>query len=103
MEHDPFHPNVFHQPSYNLQMYEEFILTTSVFPLVYLNDLYCDYFLFHTPGKQDHLTVNIHFNLIISMEYTLKKFTYSNSRETMTFHLGKLFSRYHIGLDTILD
>ena len=63
MECDPFHPNIFHQPSYELGMYEEYILTSSIFPLVYLNNLYCDYFLFHTSGKQDHLTVNIHFQL----------------------------------------
>ena len=24
---------------------------------------YCNFFLFHTPGKQDHLTINIHFQL----------------------------------------
>ena len=38
MEHDLFHPNIFHQPSYYLWMYEEYILTTSILPLVYLND-----------------------------------------------------------------
>ena len=65
MEHNLFHTNVFHQPSYNLllQMYKRYILTTTRFPLVYLNDPYCNFFLFHTPGKQDHLTVNIHFQL----------------------------------------
>ena len=66
MEHDLFDPNFFHQPSYNLQMYEEYILTTSIFPLVYLNDPYCDYSIFHTPGKQDILQSMSFFNLIIS-------------------------------------
>ena len=54
-EHNPFHPNLFHQPSYNLWLYEEYILTTLIFPLVYLNEPYCDYSIFHTPGKKDHL------------------------------------------------
>ena len=44
-------------------MYEEYILTTTRFPLVYYIDPYCDFFLFHTPGKQDDLTVNVHFQL----------------------------------------
>ena len=39
------------------------------------------------------------FNSIISMEYIPKKLTYSNSKETMTFHLGTLFSRKHIRLN----
>ena len=37
-EHDLLYTYVFHQPSYNLQMYEECILTTTRFPLVYYND-----------------------------------------------------------------
>ena len=44
-------------------MYKEYILTTSIFSLVYLNDPYCDYFVFLIPGKQDHLTIDIHFQL----------------------------------------
>ena len=63
MEHNLFHPNFFHQPSCNVWMYEEYILTTSIFPLVYLNDPYCDYSIFHTPRKKDHLTINIPFQL----------------------------------------
>ena len=38
MEHDLLYTNIFHQPSYDLQMYEEYILTTTRFPLVYLNE-----------------------------------------------------------------
>ena len=62
-EFNPFHPNFFHQPSYNLWMYKGYILTASIFPLVYLNYLYCDYSIFHTPGKKDHLTINVCFQL----------------------------------------
>ena len=63
MEHDQLYPNIFHQPSYNLQMYEEYIWTTTRFPLVYDNNPIYDFFIFYTPGKQDNLTVNIHFQL----------------------------------------
>ena len=62
-EHDLLYTNVFHQPSYNLQMYNEYIKSTTRFPLVYLNEPYCNFFLFHTPGKQDHLTIDVHFQL----------------------------------------
>ena len=99
MEHNPFYPNFFHQHSYSLQMYEEYIMTTSIFPLVYLNDPYCDYSLFHAPGKQDHLTVNINFQLDCLNGIQTEKSTYSNSKEKMTFHLGTLSSRYHITLN----
>ena len=62
-EYDQFYSNVFHQPFYNLQMYKEYIFTTIGFPLVYDNDLKYNFFIFHPPGKQDHLTVDIHFQL----------------------------------------
>ena len=83
-EHDLFHPNIFHQPSYNLQMYKEYILTNIIIPLIYLNDPYCNYFLFHIPGKQDHLTVNVHFQLnylngIYTEEVCLLKFKRNNN------------------------
>ena len=55
--------SIFHQPSYNLQLYEEYILTMTRFPLVYYNDPNCNFFLFDTPAKQDHLTINIHFQI----------------------------------------
>ena len=51
MEHYLLYPNIFHQPSYNVQMYEEYILTTTRFPLVYDNDPKYDFFIFHSPGK----------------------------------------------------
>ena len=82
-EHNMFHLNVFNQPSYNLQMYKEYILTTSLLPLVYHNNPCCDCFLFYTPGKQDHLIVNVHFQLnylnrIHTEEVNLLKFKRNN-------------------------
>ena len=62
-EFNLFHPNFFHQPSYNLCMYKKYILTTSIFPLVYLDYPYFDYSILHTPGKKDHLTINVLFRL----------------------------------------
>ena len=44
-------------------MYKEYILTIIRFPLVYNNNPKCDFFILHPPGKQDHLTVDIHFQL----------------------------------------
>ena len=44
-------------------------------------------------GKQASTFI---FNAITSTEYTPRKLTYSNSKETMTFHLGTLSSRYHM-------
>ena len=63
MEHNQLYPNIFHQPSYNLQMYEKYILTTTRFSLVYYSNPNCNVFLFHTPGKLDDLTININFQL----------------------------------------
>ena len=72
-------PPTFH----SLQMYEEYILTTTRFPLVYYNNPYYNFFLFHTPGKQDHLTISIHFQLdylnrIHTEEVDLLKFKRNN-------------------------
>ena len=83
MKCDLFHPNIFHQLSYSLQMYEGYILTTTGFPLVYLNDPFGNYHIDHTPGKQDHITINILFqlnylNLIHTKEVDLLKFKQNN-------------------------
>ena len=98
-EFNPSHPNFFHQPSYNLWMYEEYILTTSRFPLVYLYDptVIAPYSM-HLERKTILLSMSF-FNLTISTEYKLKKLIYSNSKETMTSHLGTLSSRYHTVLN----
>ena len=38
-------------------------MSTTSFPSQTFNETGCDYFLFHTPGKKDHITVNIHYLL----------------------------------------
>ena len=44
-------------------MFERYTLSTTSFPLQTFDETGCDYFLFHTPGKKDHITVNIHYSL----------------------------------------
>ena len=36
-------------------------MSTTSFPSQTFDETGCDYFLFHTPGKKDHITVNIHY------------------------------------------
>ena len=44
-------------------MFERYTLSTTVFPSQSFDETGCDYFLFHTPGKKDHLTIDIHYSL----------------------------------------
>ena len=81
-------------------MYEEYILTTSIFPLVYLDHLYCDYSIFHKPGKEDHFTIDIHFQLdylngIYTEEVDLLKFKRNNDLSSL-YPIFKI--PYHIEL-----
>ena len=64
-------------------MYEGYILTTTRFPLVYLNDPFCNCHIEHAPGRQDHITIDILFkldylNLIHTEEIDLLKFKQNN-------------------------
>ena len=38
-------------------------MSTTSFPSQTFDETGCDYFLFHTPGKKDHITVDIHYSL----------------------------------------
>ena len=38
-------------------------MSTTSFPSQNFDETGCDYFLFHTPGKKDHITVDIHYSL----------------------------------------
>ena len=44
-------------------MFERYILSTTVFPSQSFDETGCDYSLFHTPGKKDHITIDIHYSL----------------------------------------
>ena len=44
-------------------MFERYTLSTTSFPSQTFDETGCDYFLFHMPGKKDHITVNIHYSL----------------------------------------
>ena len=38
-------------------------MSTTSFPSQTFDETGCDYFLFHMPGKKDHITVDIHYSL----------------------------------------
>ena len=44
-------------------MFERYTLTTTRFPSQSFDETGCDYFLFPTPGKKDHITIDIHYSL----------------------------------------
>ena len=44
-------------------MFERYTLSTTSFSSQTFDETSCDYFLFHTSGKKDHITVNIHYLL----------------------------------------
>ena len=44
-------------------MFERYPLSATSFPSQTFDKTGCDYFLFHTPGKKDHITVDIHYSL----------------------------------------
>ena len=44
-------------------MYKRYTLSSTSFPSQTFDETGCDYFLFHTPGKKDHITINIHYLL----------------------------------------
>ena len=44
-------------------MFERYTLSTTCFPSQTFDKTGCDYFLFHTPGKKDHITIDIYYSL----------------------------------------
>ena len=44
-------------------MFKRYTLSTTSFPSQTFDETGGDYFLFHTPGKKDHITVDIHYSL----------------------------------------
>ena len=44
-------------------MFERYTLSTTRFPSQSFDKPGCDYFLFHTPEKKDHVTIDIHYLL----------------------------------------
>ena len=64
-------------------MFKRYTLSTTSFPSQTFDETGCDYFLFHTPGKKDHITVDIHYllehhNRIHTEEVNLLKLKESN-------------------------
>ena len=52
-----------HQPFYLPRMFERYTLSTTSFPSQIFDETGCDYFLFHTPVKKDHVTIEIYYSL----------------------------------------
>ena len=44
-------------------MFERYTLSTTRFLSETFDETGCDYFLFPTPGKKDHITIDIHYSL----------------------------------------
>ena len=44
-------------------MFERYTLSCTYFPLQSFDETGCDYFLFPTPGKKDHVTIDIYYPL----------------------------------------
>ena len=44
-------------------MFERYTLSTTTFPSQTFDETGCDFFLFHTPGKKDHITIDVHYSL----------------------------------------
>ena len=44
-------------------MFERYTLSTTSFPSQTFEETGCDYFIFHTPEKKDHVTVDIQYSL----------------------------------------
>ena len=44
-------------------MFERYSLSTTRFPSQSFDETGCDYFQFPTPGKKDHITIDIHYLL----------------------------------------
>ena len=44
-------------------MFERYTLSTTRFPSQTFDETGCEYFLFHMPGKKDHITIDIHYLL----------------------------------------
>ena len=44
-------------------MFERYTLSTTRFPSQSFDETGCDYFLFPTPGKKHHITIDIHYSL----------------------------------------
>ena len=69
-------------------MFERYTLSTTYFPSQSFDETGCDYLVFPTPGKKDHVTVNIYYSLEDRKESTPKKLIYSPSKSGTTFQVG---------------
>ena len=69
-------------------MVERYTLSTTYFPSQSFDETGCDYLVFPTPGKKEHVTLDIYYSWKTERESTPKKLIYSTSRSGTTFQVG---------------
>ena len=68
-------------------MFKRYTLSTTYFPSQSFDETGCDYLVFPTPGKKDHVTIDIYYSKT-ERESTPKKLIYSTSKSGTTFQVG---------------
>ena len=69
-------------------MFERYTLSRTYFPSQSFDETGCDYLIFPTPGKKEHVTVDIYYLLDTERESTPKRSIYSTSKSGTTFQVG---------------
>ena len=69
-------------------MFKRYTLSCTYFPSESFDETGCDYLVFPTSGKKEHVTVDIYYLLEDRKESTPKRLIYSTSRSGTTFQVG---------------
>ena len=68
-------------------MFERYTLSYTYFPSQSFDETGCDYLIFPTPGKKEHVTIDIYY-WKTERESTPKRLIYSTSKSGTTFQVG---------------
>ena len=81
--------SIFHRPFYLPRMFERYTLSCTYFPSESFDETGCDYLVFPTPGKKEHVTVDIYYLLEDQKGiHTEEIYFYLTSRSGTTFQAG---------------
>ena len=69
-------------------MFERYTLSCTYFPSQSFDETGCDYLVFPTPGKKEHVLSTSTIRWKTERESTPKRLIYSTSRSGMTFQVG---------------
>ena len=69
-------------------MYERYTLSCTYFPSEFFDETGCDYLVFPTPGKKEHVTVDIYYSLEDRKGIHTEEINYSPSKSGTTFQVG---------------